>query len=153
MSDTIFEEYWRRTGITYPVPVMKAALKEIAEKAFIAGRGDYKRLERECVELKQKLDRYTRMSEAGESLGDHLDLVEEHMALERECAELRKKLEQAEKVEKEECAKVCERQLTDGDYRHLIAHGHWDHVAQASQNCAKEIRARSNKDEQKEPPL
>ena len=41
-----FSEYWDSTGITNPVPIMALALKEIAWKAFIAGRSDpYKALE------------------------------------------------------------------------------------------------------------
>ena len=43
----------------------------------------------EIAELRQQLDRYTRISESGESLGDALDMAEE-------LESLRKQLEQAE---------------------------------------------------------
>lgn len=46
-------------------------------------------LERDNAELLQQLDRYTRLSESGESLGDALDMAEE-------LESLRKQLEQAE---------------------------------------------------------
>ena len=72
------------------------AMAECADGNMVEYK-DYERLERDNAELKQKLDRYTRMSESGETLGDHLDLVESHTEIERENAELRKQLEQAEK--------------------------------------------------------
>jgi hypothetical protein len=46
-------------------------------------------------------------------------------------------------AEREACAKLCEAQITGGDYHYLANHGHWDHMAQASTNCAAIIRARS----------
>lgn len=97
------------------------------------------RLERENAELKQKLDRYTRMSESGETLGDHLDLVESHTELERENAELRKQLEQAK----------AEQRKTDALYfavndmmAHLGAYGEIDptgDIADAVMNALFDI--------------
>lgn len=48
------------------------------------------------------------------------------------------------KNEREACAKVCEAQITGGDYHYLAARGYWDHMAQAATNCAEAIRMRSN---------
>jgi hypothetical protein len=43
----------------------------------------------------------------------------------------------------EAAAKVCEDQITGGDYSYLAEHGHLDHMAQAATNCARAIRALS----------
>ena len=96
-------------------------------------------VDRENAELKQKLDRYTRMSESGETLGDHLDLVESHTELERENAELRKQLEQAK----------AEQRKTDALYfavndmmAHLGAYGEIDptgDIADAVMNALFDI--------------
>lgn len=49
----------------------------------------------------------------------------------------------AVKKEREACAKVCELQITGGDYHFLATRGHWDHMAQAATNCAAAIRSRT----------
>jgi hypothetical protein len=41
----------------------------------------------------------------------------------------------------EEAAKVCEGEITGGDYSYLAERGYFDHMAQAAMNCAKAIRA------------
>ena len=45
----------------------------------------------------------------------------------------------------EEAAGVCESKITGGDYHHLAQHGHWDHMAQSTTNCAAAIRALKEK--------
>ncbi len=47
-------------------------------------------------------------------------------------------------AEREACAKLCEAQITGGDYHYLAISGHWDDMAQAATNCAAAIRARNN---------
>ena len=40
----------------------------------------------------------------------------------------------------EECAKVCEKQITGHHF--LATHGHFDHMDQSATNCAAAIRAK-----------
>ncbi len=65
----------------------------------------------------------------------------------RKCADEALSLaEQCIKEEREACAKLCEQQITGGDYHYLATHtGHWDHMAQMATNCADAIRMRSDR--------
>lgn len=45
-----------------------------------------------------------------------------------------------ERAAYERAAQECELQITGSDYHFLVAHGHWDHMAQAATNCAAAIR-------------